>query len=162
AGVSGKTKPFVVIGSTPSAGQTVAAPPTDFVIKLTKAYDATTVQAADLQVNGVSADSVTLTDAQTLTFHYNTSPVSTQGGQTLQLGAGALKVAGTGESLGAFTAVFLYNTSPTPSGWLATNAGNGSTGSVGFWTAMTRPDSGGNLYVAGSFMGNITLANTAL
>src|SRR5260370_377097 len=78
ASVSGKTKPFVVIGSTPNAGQTVGVPPTDFVIKLTKAYDSTSVQAADLQVNGVAADSVTLTDAQTLTFHYVTSPVSTQ------------------------------------------------------------------------------------
>jgi hypothetical protein len=158
AGASGKTKPFVVIGSTPNAGQTVATPPTDFVIKLTKAYDATSVQAAALQVNGVAADSVSLTDAQTLTFHYATSPVTAQGGQTMQLAAGALRAAGSGASLTAFTGLFLYNTSTPSSGWVITNGGSG----ISAFTALTKPDSAGNLYVAGSFAGTITLGTTTL
>jgi uncharacterized delta-60 repeat protein len=127
AGPDGKTKPFAVVGNTPGIGQTVPAPPTDFVIKLTQAYDPASVSAAALTVNGVPADSVTLTDAQTLTFHYATSPVTAQGGQTMQLAGGALTAAATGAPVAAFSGSFLYEyrLNPPPGSLLDPTFGSG-------------------------------------
>jgi hypothetical protein len=163
AGAAGKSKPFAVVGNTPGTGQTVVAPPADFAIKLTQAYDPASVSAAALTVNGVPADSVTLTDAQTLTFHFATSPVTAAGGQTMRMAAGSLTAAGSGASLAGFTGVFLYNANTPTAGWVATNSGNpGNTGGVSDQTALTRPDSAGNVYVAGSFSGTITLGTSTL
>ena len=63
--------------SSPARDSTVAAPPTDFVLSFADPYDPTAVDATDLEVNGNPADSFTITDAVTLTFHFDTSPVCT-------------------------------------------------------------------------------------
>src|SRR5262249_7091911 len=70
-----------------------------------------------LQVNGVPADSVSQTDARTLTFHYATSPVTALGGQSMQMAAGALRAAGTGELLQAFSGVFRLVSASGIIGW---------------------------------------------
>jgi sugar lactone lactonase YvrE len=98
AGADGKLKPMMVLGSNPARGDILAVPPTDFVIDFSFAYDPATVQAGDLTVNGIAADAVTLTDADTVTFHYATSPVTAQGVQTMHLGVGAVQTPSTAAS----------------------------------------------------------------
>src|SRR5262249_53939477 len=84
-GAAGESKPMAVSRVVPAAGSTVAsAPPTDFAVHFTEAYDPSTLQASDFTVNGVAANSVTRTDARDATFHYNGSPVTTPGQQTMQ------------------------------------------------------------------------------
>lgn len=79
-----------VVGSSPAQDEFVAAPPTSFVIDLSAAYDPASVDAGDLTVNGIPADSFEMTDDDTVTFHYANSPVTTQGLQTMAMSRGAL------------------------------------------------------------------------
>jgi len=99
-----------VVGSTPANGAVVAVPPTEFVLDFSQDVDPTTVDAEDLTVNGIPADSVTQTDANTLTFHFSTSPVSAQGLQSMQLAQGALTSVSGGLPVQAFSSNFSYDT----------------------------------------------------
>lgn len=101
-----------VAGFTPSADQVVGSPPTDFVITLSDPVTAGTVDAGDLLVNGIAADSVTIDDAQHLTFHFNTSPVSVEGLQTLEMVAGSLTRSSDANPLRSFSGTFRYDPSP--------------------------------------------------
>jgi hypothetical protein len=111
---------FAVASSTPANGSTVSTAPTDFTIALANAYDPNSVQASDLAVNGIAADSFTLTNSTTITFHYNSSPVTTQGLQTMSIAAGAITRQTDGSPVAAFSASFRYDvvriavTSTTP------------------------------------------------
>lgn len=98
-----------VQSSAPAAGSVVAAPPTDFVINFSDAYDAATVDAADLIVNGVPANSFTLTDADTLTFHYSSSPVTAQGLQTMAIALDSIRRQSDNDGVSAFGAAFRYD-----------------------------------------------------
>jgi hypothetical protein len=66
------------------------------------------VHASALTVNGIPASSVSLNGAGTTgTFTFATSPLATQGLQTMQLAAGAIAVAGnSGMTIAGFTAAF--------------------------------------------------------
>lgn len=105
---------FRVTGSNPAAGQSLATRPLDFTINFSRSYDAGSVQAADLRVNGIAASSVVLNDADTVTFHYNASPVSASGTQTMSLAAGSISAAGSGQSLAAWSASFQYQNQVGP------------------------------------------------
>ncbi len=101
-----------VSGFTPAADQVVAAPPTDFVITLSDPVTIGSVNASDLFVNGIAADEVTINDSQHLTFHFNNSPVSSEGLQTLTMSAGALTRDSDANPLRSFSGTFRYD--PTP------------------------------------------------
>jgi len=101
-----------VSGFTPAADQVVAAPPTDFVITLSDPVTTGTVDAGDLLVNGIAADDVTISDSQHLTFHFNSSPVSVEGLQSLTMAAGVLTRASDANPLRSFGGTFRYD--PTP------------------------------------------------
>ncbi|HEX5102909.1 MAG TPA: S8 family peptidase, partial [Pirellulaceae bacterium] len=79
-------------GSTPAAGNIILglSTPSEYVVHFTLPYDADTVDAGDLTVNGIAATSRTLTDSDTVTFHFAASPVTIQGEQTMHIAAGAL------------------------------------------------------------------------
>lgn len=79
-----------VVSVTPGVGQVVNTPPVDFTVDLSSPYDPTSVVASDFTVNSVPASKVTLVDADTLLFHFNTSPVTAQGTQTMGIPAGAI------------------------------------------------------------------------
>ena len=82
---------FQVVTTTPETGTVVDAPaPTEFTVGLSSNYDPATVQAGDFTVNGVPASGVVAVDANTLTFTYATSPVGTDGPQTMAIAAGAI------------------------------------------------------------------------
>src|SRR5215813_4848744 len=61
--------------TSPLCDLTVSTPPTDFQINLSDAVDPTGVQASDLNVNGIPADSFVLINGNTtIEFVFNTSP----------------------------------------------------------------------------------------
>src|SRR6478672_1407797 len=68
----------------------ISTQPVDFVINLSDPVNPATVQASDFTVNGIAANTVALSNGNaTLTFHFNTSPVTLQGPQTMHIPAGA-------------------------------------------------------------------------
>src|SRR5207253_2901796 len=70
---------FHVATTNPSVGSSIGAPPTDFAIAFSSPYTNSGLAASSLSVNGHAADVVTPTDSTTLTFHFDTSPVTAQG-----------------------------------------------------------------------------------
>ncbi len=119
AGSDGKVKTSAmnVVGSNPAAGLIVNGAATDFAVDFTFAYDIASVQASDFEVNGRPADSVVATDPDTITFHFDISPVMPLGGvQTMAMAAGAITTSIPGvdkPGLSAWTATFQARLSST-------------------------------------------------
>jgi hypothetical protein len=87
--------------------------PTVFSINLSESVDPTTVQASDLTVNGIPADSDAIINGNlTITFTFNTSPV-VLGHNTMHIAAGAFNCA-LGQPVSEFTCTFSYRVLPTP------------------------------------------------
>jgi hypothetical protein len=103
---------FHVAGSNPAAGAAVPMPPTDFAITFSSPYSAANVAASSFTVNSIAADSFTLTDATTITFQFNASPVTTQGLQTMAIAAGSFARQADGAPLSAFSGSFRYDATP--------------------------------------------------
>src|SRR5436189_3220420 len=81
---------FSVATADPACGSfVIGTAPTDFVITLSDPADPSTIQASDFTVNGTPADSFTSPDNQTITFHFNSSPV-VEGENTMHIDAGAI------------------------------------------------------------------------
>src|SRR5262249_10347724 len=113
-----------VTKTTPANGDFVTGvAPTDFVVHPSQASAPTPVQASALTVNGIAADSMPFTDATTLTFHYNTSPVTTPGQQQMAIAAGAILAAKDESPIQAFNATFRY--APVHIAVVSTNPPNG-------------------------------------
>jgi subtilisin family serine protease len=99
-----------VISSTPADGSVVFSPPSDFVINFSDPLDPTTLDASDLLVNGIPADSVVLSNGDlTATFSYNTSPVTSQGLQNMAIAEDSFARISDGDGVGAFNASFRYD-----------------------------------------------------
>jgi subtilisin family serine protease len=101
-----------VKSTTPARGSVVTSLPTDFAIHFSHDYVAASIAASDLTVNGIAADSFTLTDSDTVTFHYLSSPVSSQGVQTLALADGSVTRTGDLDPLNAYSGTFRYDALP--------------------------------------------------
>jgi subtilisin family serine protease len=104
-----RTLGMQVVATTPAAGSVITTRATDFVLDFSDPYRAGSVDAGALRVNGIAADAVSLTDADTLTFQYTVSPVTAQGPQTVALAAGAVLRDRDGDPVRAFTGTFLYD-----------------------------------------------------
>ena len=77
---------FAVTTSTPACNSIINTQPTDFVINLSDPVDPNTVQATDFTVNGTPANSFVLSNGNaTITFHFNSSPVVTEGPQAMHI-----------------------------------------------------------------------------
>ncbi len=96
----------------PAASSTVASAPTDFVVDFLDAYSIASVDAADFTVNGIPADSFTLTDADTITFHFTSTPATTEGLQSMHIDAGAIARDSDGALLHTFDANFRFDSAP--------------------------------------------------
>jgi sugar lactone lactonase YvrE len=129
AGVDGKQKSYLVVDqSSPSEGDVVTSAPTDFTIDFSNPFATSTLQASDLTVNGIPADSVTAVDANTATFHFAASPTTVEGVQTMQMAAGAIQASNgiTSPALRAWSKNFRYDpvrlqvtsTSPANNGYV--------------------------------------------
>jgi hypothetical protein len=110
AGSAGKCKPLRVTSSDPACDSVVFNQLTDFVINLSDPVQPSTVQASDFTVNGTPADSFTLSNNNTtIAFHYISSPVTTEGEQTMHIPAGAFLRDPDGNPVSEFDCTFRYD-----------------------------------------------------
>ena len=99
--------------STPACNSIINTQPTDFVINLSDPVDPNTVQATDFTVNGTPANSFVLSNGNaTITFHFNSSPVVTQGPQAMHIPAGAFNQASNNDPNFEFNCSFCYALTP--------------------------------------------------
>jgi Bacterial Ig-like domain len=99
-----------IIASTPANGSVVVGtPPTDFSLTFSAPYTPNSIAASDLKVNGIAANSFKLTSSTTVTFHYNSTPVTTQGLQSMTVAAGLISSASGDPRNLAFSASFRYD-----------------------------------------------------
>jgi hypothetical protein len=103
---------FGVTSTIPACNSVINTQPTNFVVNLSGAVDPTTVQATDFTVNGIPANSFTLGMSNTqITFTFNSSPVTTQGPQTMHIPAGAFNDT-SAHPVADFTCTFCYALTP--------------------------------------------------
>ena len=94
----------------PVCNSVVFTQPTDFTVNVSVAVDPSSVQATDFTVNGTAADSFTLQNGNTqITFHFNNTPVTNQGVQTMHIPAGAFNSASSGLPVSEFQCTFRYD-----------------------------------------------------
>lgn len=104
---------FGVINMLPACGSTVNVRPTDFVVGLSDAVNPATVQGSDFLVNNIPANTFILSNGNTtITFHFNTSPVTMEGLQTITIGMGAFNRASDNMPNQAFACTFCYAITP--------------------------------------------------
>jgi hypothetical protein len=100
---------FGVTSTDPACGSIISTTPTDFVVNVTDPVDPTTLQGSDFTVNAIPANSVVYTPGTTtMTFHFNSTPVTMQGEQTMHIPAGAFNDVG-GDGNLDFTCTFRYD-----------------------------------------------------
>ena len=82
---------LAVTSTDPAVGSVVFTQPTDFVVNVSEPVQSATLDASDFTVNGMAANSVDYTSARatTMTFHFSSTPVTTQGEQTMHIDDGA-------------------------------------------------------------------------
>ena len=101
---------FSVTTANPACGSVVFSQPTDFVVNLTDPVTPGTVQASDFTVNGTPANNFVLSNGNaTITFHFNSTPVTAQGVQTMHIAAGAITRVSDGMGNLDFTCTFRYD-----------------------------------------------------
>ncbi len=113
-----------VLTTNPAVGAILSTPPTDFVVNFSSAYTPASVDASDFKVNGIAADSFVLNDSDTITFHFNSTPVTSQGQQSMSIAAGAMTKQSDSSASVAFTGSFRYDAVTMQV--TATNPANGS------------------------------------
>src|SRR5262245_39437563 len=100
-----------VTTTVPAVGSVISNQPTDSTVNVTEPIAPASLQAGDFSVNGIPATSVAYTPgATTTTFSFSSSPVTTQGLQTMSIPAGAFTSAAAGDPVAAFTGTFRYDT----------------------------------------------------
>src|SRR5438067_34984 len=104
---------FAVTTTTPACNSIVNTQPTDFVINLSDPVVPASVQATDFTVNGTPANSFVLSNGNArITFHFNSSPVTTQGVQTMHIPAGAFNRASDNDPNFEFNCSVCYALTP--------------------------------------------------
>ena len=98
-----------VLSTTPAERSVVFAQPVDFVVNFKYPYTPASVAASDFTVNGIPADSFVLTDADTVTFRFNSTPASTEGNHTMAMADGAVTRLSDADPLFAWSATFRYD-----------------------------------------------------
>jgi hypothetical protein len=104
---------FAVTTSDPACNSTINTQPVDFIVNLSDPALPSSVQASDFTVNGTPANSFVLSNGNaTITFHFNSSPVVTQGLQTMHIAAGAILRASDNDPIFEFNCTFCYAIAP--------------------------------------------------
>jgi subtilisin family serine protease len=103
---------FVVRDVNPAPGTIVNLPPTAYTVRFSDPYNLATVDPSDLFVNGIPADSVTVIDANTLSFSFAISPVTSDGLQSLSLVTGSILRLSDGDTLAGISTTFRYDSLP--------------------------------------------------
>ncbi len=101
---------LAVTGTTPAAGSTVSAPLTSFTVTTSAPINPSSIQPSLFKVNGIGATSDTYVAGSTsITFNFATTPMPTQGLQTISVAAGAFSRASDGLPVTAFSDTFHYD-----------------------------------------------------
>jgi len=101
---------YSVVTANPTCGSIVNTQPTDFGVNLTDPVNPATVQGSDFTVNAVPANSFVLSNGNaTITFHFNSTPVTAQGVQTMHMAAGAINRASDNAANLDFMCTFRYD-----------------------------------------------------
>jgi hypothetical protein len=104
---------FAVTTTDPACNSFTTTQPVDFTINLSDAADPSTVQASDFTVNNIPANSFMLMNSNTqIIFHFNSSPVTTPGLQTMHIPAGAIQRISDGQGIFEFLCTFCYAAMP--------------------------------------------------
>jgi len=82
--------PLTVIDAIPGPDQALSNSAADYQLHFSHPILASSVDASDLLVNGIPADSFQLINAGTVSFHFNNSPLGSEGLQTMQLVDGSI------------------------------------------------------------------------
>ena len=102
--------PLTVINSSPAPNAVVSTLLNDFTLTFSHPIDPSSLEPADLTVNSIAANSFTLSpDSKTAAFHFNTSPITSQGVQSLHIAASALSRLADGALIGQITQSFRYD-----------------------------------------------------
>jgi hypothetical protein len=103
---------LVVVSTDPAAGSVVSTQPSDFIVDVGEAVQPATLQASDFTVNGTAANSVDYTPGTTtMTFHFTSTPATTQGAQTMHIADGAFLSDPAGDPVHEFNGTFYYDVS---------------------------------------------------
>jgi hypothetical protein len=101
---------FAVTSTDPACGSIQFDQDTAFIVNLSDAVDTGTVDASDFTVNGTPADSFVISNGDTtITFSFDTSPVTTEGPQTMHIPAGAFNQASNNDPVFEFTCDFRFD-----------------------------------------------------
>ncbi|QDV84799.1 S8 family serine peptidase [Stieleria magnilauensis] len=120
---------FFATAAFPTESQLLDVAPTQFTIDFSDAVNLASVNASDLRVNSIPADSFSFVDNDTVEFHFSSTPVTTEGAQTLSITAGTVAQASSGAGVAGLDNTFYFD--PTP-----------------LRVASTTPDAGGLLSVS--------------
>jgi subtilisin family serine protease/subtilisin-like proprotein convertase family protein len=101
-----------VSASTPAHQSIVSSPPSSFTIQFSHPFDPSTLDGADLVVNGIPADAAAVVDSHTAVFQFDTTPAATEGLQVMKIAGGTILRAGDGDPIGAWQATFHYDAVP--------------------------------------------------
>ena len=101
---------FSVTTTNPACGSVIATQPTDFTVNLSDPADPNTVQPGDFTVNNIPADQANLSNNNsTIDFVFSSTPVTTQGVQTMHIPAGAIQRASDSQGIFEFQCTFRYD-----------------------------------------------------
>jgi hypothetical protein len=101
---------FAVTTTDPACGSITNTQPTDFIVNLSDAVVPGTVDASDFEVNGIPADGFVISNGDlTITFSFDSSPVTTEGEQTMHIPAGAFNRASDNDPVFEFNCTFRYD-----------------------------------------------------
>ena len=105
---------FAVVSTVPACNSVISTQPVDFTVNLSDAVSTSTVGASDFTVNGIASNlAPTFQNGnQTIVFHYSTTPVTTQGLQTMHIPAGAFLRASDNSPVVEFMCTFCYAVTP--------------------------------------------------
>ena len=103
---------LTVVSTNPVQQAAINTRPVDFTLNFSVPYVPGSVDAADLTINGIAASNFTLADADTIVFHFNSSPVTAQGPQDMRIARGALTEASDGDPGFAWQGLFYYDLVP--------------------------------------------------
>ena len=101
---------FGVTSTTPACSSVISTQPNEFTVNVTDPVNPATLEASDFTANGIPAKTVVYTPGTTtMIFRFSSSPVATQGVQTMHIFAGAFNRALDNQPNLDFTCRFRYD-----------------------------------------------------
>ncbi len=103
---------LIVRDSNPAEDELVDHALVDFVVNFSHSIDTLSVQGSDFRVNGQSADSFTILDASSVRFHFDSSPIQSEGSQEMQVVDGSILRSSDQDPVNGWTRHFVFDSTP--------------------------------------------------